>query len=110
MKPETFSAMDSFISQTPVDTKEKAIATEPETPPSGKVQTENNGTELDEAFRYLHDHAGSETQAVDLHALRRKIDWRIVPIMFAAYTLQFIDKVVINVGTTSSPTNVHALH
>jgi len=25
---------------------------------------------------------------IDLAALRRKIDWRIVPIMFAAYTMQ----------------------
>ncbi|RPA93284.1 MFS general substrate transporter [Choiromyces venosus 120613-1] len=29
-------------------------------------------------------------------SLIRKIDWRIVPIMFACYTMQFIDKVLIN--------------
>lgn len=29
-------------------------------------------------------------------ALLRKIDWRIVPIMFACYFLQFLDKVLIN--------------
>jgi hypothetical protein len=34
---------------------------------------------------------------VDLQALRRKIDWRIVPIMFLCYTVQFLDKVNINV-------------
>lgn len=31
-------------------------------------------------------------------ALVRKIDWRIVPTLFLAYFLQFLDKVAINVG------------
>ena len=30
-------------------------------------------------------------------ALVRKIDWHIVPILFVAYFLQFLDKVIINV-------------
>jgi hypothetical protein len=30
-------------------------------------------------------------------ALLRRIDWRIIPIMFLAYFLQFLDKVVLNV-------------
>jgi hypothetical protein len=30
--------------------------------------------------------------------LRRKIDWRILPIMSACYGLQFLDKVLINVS------------
>ena len=30
-------------------------------------------------------------------ALLRKIDWRILPIMFLAYFLQFLDKVSLNV-------------
>lgn len=33
-------------------------------------------------------------------ALLRKIDWRIVPIMFACYLLQFLDKVIINYSAT----------
>lgn len=31
-------------------------------------------------------------------ALIRKIDWRIVPTLFLAYFLQFLDKVIINVS------------
>ena len=31
-------------------------------------------------------------------ALIRKIDWRIVPIMFLVYFLQFLDKVTLNVS------------
>jgi hypothetical protein len=45
---------------------------------------------------------------VDLQALRRKIDWRIVPIMFLCYTVQFLDKVNINV-CFSSPLPVLAI-
>lgn len=36
----------------------------------------------------------------DLHddsALLRRIDWRILPIMFLTYFLQFLDKVALNV-------------
>jgi hypothetical protein len=54
--------------------------------------------DVDKAYLYLNHH-GQVHDSVDLKALRRKIDWWIVPIMFACYTLQFIDKVVINVST-----------
>lgn len=33
-----------------------------------------------------------------LKALRRKIDWHIVPIMFCCYAMQLIDKVLLNVS------------
>lgn len=33
---------------------------------------------------------------VDIKALRRKVDWHIVPIIFLCYTMQFIDKVSLN--------------
>lgn len=58
----------------------------------------------DEALRYLENHNGisaAEVDAVDLKALRTKIDWHIVPLMFACYFLQFIDKVIINVSNSS---------
>jgi hypothetical protein len=32
-------------------------------------------------------------------ALLRRIDWRILPIMFLTYFLQFLDKVSLNVGS-----------
>lgn len=35
-------------------------------------------------------------------ALVRKIDWHIVPILFAAYFLQFLDKVIVNVSSQPS--------
>ncbi|KAF6798722.1 allantoate permease [Colletotrichum sojae] len=53
---------------------------------------------VDAAWKYLNDHreAGVDTSSVDLDALRRRIDWRIVPLMFGCYTMQFLDKVILN--------------
>lgn len=53
--------------------------------------------DLDQAYYYLQHAAAHENTNIDLRSLRRKIDWRIVPIMFCAYTMQFIDKVLLNV-------------
>jgi hypothetical protein len=41
----------------------------------------------------------NEVQTPD-KSLLRQIDWRILPIMFLAYFLQFLDKVVLNVGVS----------
>ncbi|KFY82170.1 hypothetical protein V500_10766 [Pseudogymnoascus sp. VKM F-4518 (FW-2643)] len=93
------------IASDPVDEKtqvvnEKAVAgseTDTTSPASPIVGAERDD-DVDDAFKYLHDHAvaDGESTSINLAALRRKIDWRIVPIMFACYVLQFIDKVVIN--------------
>lgn len=55
---------------------------------------------VDQAWDYLEAHGDSSFNegSFDLKALRRKIDWRIVPLMFCCYTMQFIDKVLINVS------------
>ncbi|KAK3897652.1 major facilitator superfamily domain-containing protein [Staphylotrichum tortipilum] len=53
---------------------------------------------LDQAWKYLDAHRDADDAAgpIDLAALRRKIDWHIVPLMFLCYTLQFLDKVILN--------------
>lgn len=54
---------------------------------------------LDQAYWYVHDSSNVvEATPNQLRALRRKIDWWIVPIMFCCYTMQFIDKVLLNVS------------
>ncbi|KAH8688836.1 putative MFS transporter [Talaromyces proteolyticus] len=66
--------------------------------PSVGAQQVASGNQ-DDAWRYLQDHAAvqqADVESVDLQQLRRKIDWNIVPLMFCCYTLQFIDKVIIN--------------
>lgn len=50
----------------------------------------------DDAVDYLETH--TESAGVDLIALRRKIDRRVLPYMFCCYVLQFLDKVMLNVS------------
>ncbi|KAF4982461.1 hypothetical protein FZEAL_1915 [Fusarium zealandicum] len=54
--------------------------------------------DVDGAWKFLDDHRGvAESSApVDIDAMRRKIDWHIVPLMFCCYTMQFLDKVILN--------------
>ena len=65
------------------------------------LSTEQTARDLDQAFWYVEkSSAGNDvypSSARDLKALRRRIDWHIVPIMFCCYTMQFIDKVLLNV-------------
>ena len=54
--------------------------------------------EVDAAWKYLNGQRdAAAVDAIDLAALRRRIDFRIVPLMFMCYTLQFLDKVILNV-------------
>lgn len=53
-------------------------------------------TGIDTAWKFLDDHRENHG-SVDVRALRRKIDWHIVPLMFCCYTMQFLDKVILNV-------------
>lgn len=59
---------------------------------------------VDTAWKYLDAHRDASDAAgpIDLAALRRKIDWHIVPLMFLCYTLQFLDKVILNVSGHAS--------
>lgn len=54
---------------------------------------------VDGAWKFLdanRDVAEATATEAELKALRRKIDWHIVPIMFCCYTMQFLDKVILN--------------
>ena len=44
------------------------------------------------------EYAVSE-EVLDDTALMRRVDWRILPVMFLRYFLQFLDKVSLNVPT-----------
>ncbi|KAL8934309.1 MAG: hypothetical protein Q9216_005973 [Gyalolechia sp. 2 TL-2023] len=53
--------------------------------------------DLDQAYWYVQESNNAvEATPEELRALRRKIDFWIVPIMFCCYTMQFIDKVSLN--------------
>ena len=56
---------------------------------------------VDGAWQFLDQHRDADGADVDLKALRRKIDWHVVPLMFGCYTMQFLDKVILNVSCES---------
>jgi len=60
-----------------------------------------SSSNVDTAWKFLdanRDVAEATASESELKALRRKIDWHIVPIMFCCYTMQFLDKVILNVS------------
>lgn len=62
-------------------------------------QTSLESGSVDDAWLFLNKsrHANADASVVDIRALRRKVDWHIVPLMFGCYTMQFLDKVILNV-------------
>ncbi|KAK7918051.1 hypothetical protein PG985_009925 [Apiospora marii] len=53
-------------------------------------------TDADAALEFMnHETTGTMTE-VDEKKLVRKIDWRIVPLMWACYNLQYLDKTLVN--------------
>jgi hypothetical protein len=61
-------------------------------------QPSTDKSNVDEAWFFLNSLANTnlETSTIDIRTLRRKVDWHIVPLMFACYTMQFLDKVILN--------------
>lgn len=62
--------------------------------------------DIDQAYLYMQNAQRddiTELSPDELKKLRRKIDFRIVPIMFCCYTMQFIDRVSLNVSSTDQP-------
>lgn len=71
-------------------------------PPRPQVSTTVAHEDYDEAYKYLKHNATVELEVslIDLKTIRRTVDWRIVPIMFACYTMQFFDKIILNVSVS----------
>lgn len=69
------------------------------TPPITSQMSFETGS-VDDAWMFLNKsrNADADANIIDINALRRKVDWRIVPLLFGCYTMQFLDKVILNVG------------
>ena len=80
----------------PTDSKDEVSSSEISHP-----KTVGSRRDLDQAYYYLQKTGENGEADINLGSLRRKIDRRIVPIMFCAYTMQFIDKVLLNVRRDS---------
>ena len=109
--------MNPFKSEIAADTHAEASTPENlslNTPEKGNTEHDAQGRDLDKAYWYVQEHDTSQWSVLELKALRRKIDWWIVPIMFCCYTMQFIDKVLLNVCSvymvsfTIGPYQIHS--
>lgn len=83
------------------------ISVERKSAPVDSVSEKNltgiDSQKKDDALDFLNQHqaeAHAETSYDGSFgkALRRKIDWRLMPFLCACYTLNFIDKVLLNVS------------
>ncbi|KAI9705244.1 MAG: hypothetical protein M1820_005242 [Bogoriella megaspora] len=64
---------------------------------SSAKATHEQDSDTDLAYEYLvQNHNVNDAGAINLKVLRRRIDWHIMPIMSALYTMTFIDKILIN--------------
>jgi hypothetical protein len=72
--------------------------------------SQSGAGDVDAAWKFLDQNrdAAGASEAVDIDKMRRKIDWHIVPLMFCCYTMQFLDKVILNVSPTCPKMGVHA--
>ncbi|KAF3032862.1 hypothetical protein E8E12_002930 [Didymella heteroderae] len=61
-------------------------------------QTSLETGSVDDAWTFLNKprNADADASRVNIKALRRKVDCHIVPLMFGCYTMQFLDKVILN--------------
>ncbi|KAF6826090.1 allantoate permease [Colletotrichum musicola] len=84
--------MDSH-QKTDIEKAKRSFDDQPETL-VGEVKDVSNA---DAALDFLRQHGDvSEMTSEDERRLKRKIDWRIVPLMFGCYILQYLDKTLIN--------------
>ena len=86
------SSVDEEKHPTPILSTAQATAQ-----PDGSAAPDKN---VDQAWKFLNEHrdavAADGQPQVNMKSLRRKIDLRIVPLMFLCYTMQFLDKVILN--------------
>src|SRR5690554_1402540 len=84
---------------------EKGSLKEAVSPPPSSDGAQPQVANVDAAWKFLDANRGVEDVHAtegELRGLRRKIDFRIVPMMFCCYTMQFLDKVILNVSGLNS--------
>mgnify|MGYP001168577137 CR=1 FL=1 len=61
--------------------------------------------DADHALKFLAKSGSNDEPVFDqtrLKALRRRVDWQIIPLFFLCYTMSFLDKVILNVSRKST--------
>jgi hypothetical protein len=57
-------------------------------------RTSISSSDVDAALQFLQAEGSATLSEVDEKALVRKIDWMLIPLMWACYNLQYLDKVL----------------
>lgn len=74
---------------------DKEYAVEPTSPESPKIEPYSD-SDLDDNYRLYKRHAGEQLDPEEAKKVLRKVDFRIVPILFLIYLLQYLDKNALN--------------
>lgn len=92
-----FKACDAYIG---LRTRNERNSPSADSVPKG--QRTRTMKDLDRVHQFILNSSAFDNEAspIELQAIRQKIDWRILPVMFLCYTMQFIDKVLLNVSRT----------
>lgn len=68
-----------------------------------EAKAELDTVHTDEAMKVLANYTGEETWTDAEEAkLRRKIDWKLMPVLCMTYTLQYYDKAMISQAVSNS--------
>lgn len=68
------------------------IVTDPASPNSPQLSSAD-GSDLDDNYNLYKQHVSEEpTDPLEAKRVLRKIDWRVVPVLFLIYLLQYLDK------------------
>jgi hypothetical protein len=67
----------------------------------GTIQQEKHigSGDVDEALKFLRDGGDSSSTEINERSLVRRIDWMMMPLMFACYFLQYMDKTLSMAGS-----------
>lgn len=98
MMGEEFKACDAYIELRTRDERESSGADS--LPKGRRIRTMKD---LDRVYQFILNSSVFDdgSSPIELQAIRQKIDWRILPILILCYTMQFIDKVLLNVSWIS---------
>ena len=100
-----------MTSEKEISVNEVVVVNRSPSPSTTKVGAAPAISDVDAAWKFLDANRDkTELDQVNMAKLRLKIDWHIVPLMFLCYTMQFLDKVILNVSRVFPPPNTFRSH
>lgn len=89
-----------------IEMREERRHSDPSAPPSKPVDTVHH----DEALKVLETYEGNqEWTEQEEGKLRRKLDWKLLPVLCLTYGLQYYDKAMLSQAVSRGPKGYHRL-